>query len=1274
MQKRRDLFQYLRTKKYNIVCLQDVHIESKMESYVRSEWGFSNLYLSSLSGNCRGVMILINNNFDCEVKRVLTDTNGNYVIIDMKIQDHSITLASIYGPNEDKPQFYRDLKQKLLDFNNEKIIICGDWNIIINPELDSENYKHINNPKARDVVLSFVEEDNYIDVWRMLNENKKGFTWRRINPDRKQARLDYFLLKEDILHFIHDSSIVPGYRTDHSGIILSLKFNDNERGKGFWKFNNSLLKDTNYIQVVKNTINEVINTYKKEDEHDSETNNNQNNNDNNNNTNNTTNNNRNENSIEFDINDQLLLETMLLIIRGETIKYSSRKKKEKTELEKQLEKDIFQMEKNITENLNDFNIEDLNNLEEKKTRLYELRKNTIEGVMLRSKCRYENLGEKATSYFFNLEKRNYTNKVIVKLIEENGKEWTATSDILEGQKRYYKTLYAEKINIDDTPIDEIIGENPNKLSDIEAEKLEGEITYLELATALKNMKNSKTPGNDGFTAEFFKFFWPDLGIYILRSLNFAYKTGSLSVTQKQGVITCLPKPNKSPFYLKNWRPISLLNVIYKLASSVLASRIKTSLDKIIHEDQKGFLPGRFLGENIRLIYDILFETKQQEIPGLILSVDFQQAFDTISWKFIQKTLDYYNFGPSFKKWIRIFQNGAESCILQNGYLSGFFGLQRGCRQGDPISPYIFILCAEVLGYMIRKDNSIHGIVVNNNEFKLSQYADDTQIFLDGTEDSLQNTLNVLQTFYLMSGLKINADKTKAIWIGSMNRSNVRLCHEYQLDWEQQPFKILGVTFTPEVFDIWDHNSVEIVKKIKLILNAWSKRKITLIGRVTVIKSLALSKFVHLFLALPEPPVELIKTLNKLLFNFLWHSGPDRISRKNIIKDFEKGGIRMIQVESFIKALKITWLRRIIMQNRLNSCTWNVLSNLEYNKIFSLGDRYCTVKAQDIQNPFWSNLLQSWGTFCRSATIDNIEQVLYSPLWYSSHISQRQNIYFRQWYGKGIRNIIDLVNENGQFYQFEDLQQQYGLLGTYLDYQYILRKIPDDWKNQINTNQEKCQQLRFQVSSNTYVKLLIKDKKGCRTFYNILTKNQEASSPPNKWINELGNITNEEWNCYNQFLKTLKEIKLRDFQFKINNRILVTKSFLYKINKIDNDRCSFCHQDRETISHLFANCPKVNEFWNFLKEWLEGQFNITIQLHTKHLLFPVKEEINLVNYFILVAKYYIYRAKFSSERLNIQNFISFLKRKFSNEMYISKINQTFDKFRAKWMHTYTYFAS
>ena len=249
----------------------------------------------------------------------------------------------------------------------------------------------------------------------------------------------------------------------------------------------------------------------------------------------------------------------------------------------------------------------------------------------------------------------------------------------------------------------------------------------------------------------------------------------------------------------------------------------------------------------------------------------------------------------------------------------------------------------------------------------------------------------------MSGLKINVDKTKAIWIGSMAKSNLKLCKEYKLDWDQGPIKSLGVTFTREVFNIWDHNSAEILRKVENTLKNWSKRKIALLGKITVTKSIAISKFVHLFLALPNPPDDLVKSLNKLCFNFIWNWGPDRIKRK-FIKDISKGGLRMLQIENFIAALKITWLRRQILQP---NSTWNILSNIDLENVYTRGDNYANIKSEAVKNPFWKDLLKSWKIFCKSVKIQTLEDMLYSPLWYNSNFQHEQNIFFKDWYNKGI---------------------------------------------------------------------------------------------------------------------------------------------------------------------------------------------------------------------------------------------------------------------------------
>ena len=782
------------------------------------------------------------------------------------------------------------------------------------------------------------------------------------------------------------------------------------------------------------------------------------------------------------------------------------------------------------------------------------------------------------------------------------------------------------------------------------------------------MKNNKSPGVDGFTVEFFKFFWVDVGQFILRSLNYGYRNGSLSITQKQGVITCIPKPNKSRVNLKNWRPISLLNVIYKLASTVIANRFKKVLNNVINENQKGFIAGRFLGENIRLIYDILFESKKQNIPGLILSIDFEKAFDTVSWRFISEVLDYFNFGNSIKTWVGLFQKGSETCILQNGFMSECFNLRRGCRQGDPISPYIFILCAEILGKMIRKNKDIKGISLNGKEYKLSQYADDTQLILDGSEKSLKEALHLLKQYYKMSGLKINIDKTRALWIGSSSSSTERLCEEFPLDWSQEPLRILGVTFSPLVFNIWELNSQEILLKVKNTLNHWSKRRLTLSGRITVIKSLAISKFVYLFISLPPPPNELIKELEKLFYRFLWNSGPDRIKRKVIVKNIECAGLRMVEIKSFIKALKISWLRRIRQQSDASSR--KDLSCINFSQLFSVGGCYAAKLSADLQNPFWKDLLHVWAEFCNILPVENIGQILESPLWYNENMG-RGNFILKHWYDNGIRVVYDIVAENGEFYTFEQLKVMYNIRGTFLDYQRMLNNISQSWKAQINDNRVFILENKHNVLCNIYVKKLIKAKKGSKIFYDTFVGVNEYI-PQGKWQAEMGDIRENEWKLYFLNIKQWHEIKLRDFQYKINNKILVTNSFLFKINKVDSEICSYCKEQPEQIHHLFLTCPKVKLFWNELKTWLHANINLEISLEDREILFSYSGKKELVNYIYVLAKYFIYQSKFFTRNININGFISLLKKKMLSEKYICFINGKMGKLFTKWSVVYNYF--
>ena len=212
------------------------------------------------------------------------------------------------------------------------------------------------------------------------------------------------------------------------------------------------------------------------------------------------------------------------------------------------------------------------------------------------------------------------------------------------------------------------------------------------------------------------------------------------------------------------------------------------LPLIINSNQTGFVKGHYIGENIRLINDLLEETKAQDIPGIVLLLDFRKAFDTVEWGFIQNTLDLFNFGSNIKQWAKTFYNNTESSVLHNGHTTNYFKLSRGVRQGCPLSCYLFILGAEILAARVRLERNIEGITIFNTDHKISQFADDTSLFLKNI-DSVTNAIEILRLFVNISGLKLNLGKTKAIWLGSCGHN---VSKPPGLNWMNEPVRALGI--------------------------------------------------------------------------------------------------------------------------------------------------------------------------------------------------------------------------------------------------------------------------------------------------------------------------------------------------------------------------------------------------------------------------------------------------------------------------------------------------
>ena len=261
-------------------------------------------------------------------------------------------------------------------------------------------------------------------------------------------------------------------------------------------------------------------------------------------------------------------------------------------------------------------------LDEKSNILENLTETKLNGLIMRSKANIVEYDEKNSKYFASLEKKRSETKLISRLSINNSIS-TNQREIITEIQSFYKNLYNKrqqnnsKFNFFDESI--------NKLSNIDRTKCEGLITESECLNALKCMKNQKSPGSDGITVEFYKIFWNNIKEFYVNSINYSFETGSLTELQKQSIITIIPKQNKDLTILDNWRPISLLNVDYKIATKVIANRVKHVITKIIHNSQTGFIKGRYIGENIRLLFEIIDNAEEENKPGLIFFLRFRKG-------------------------------------------------------------------------------------------------------------------------------------------------------------------------------------------------------------------------------------------------------------------------------------------------------------------------------------------------------------------------------------------------------------------------------------------------------------------------------------------------------------------------------------------------------------------------------------------------------------------------------------------------------------------------
>ena len=1235
--KRFDVFSWLKKKKFSIYCLQDIHVSECNELNFKQDWG-SEVILHGFTTESRGVAILFGDNISYKIINIEKDRHGNLLIVNIEINDQELILMVLYGPNKDNPLFYNHIKEVLALKENLPTIICGDWNLVLDFKMDTFGYIRENNINARRKVEELIDIFDLVDTWRSSNPQVRKYSWTSSKRPVQMSRLDFFLVTTDIHAKVTNHILQHGYRSDHSFIGIEINVEETARGKGFWKFNTSFLQDINYIIMIKEEIKNTLLDYTVQ-----------------------TDNNSVLSQPKFIVSNQMLYEMIKLRIRGKTIPYCAHKKKLLLVEENNLEKKIEHTENELMGRSNTPNqiIYLKSKLDQCKEELKILRQPKLYAIMMRAKAKIYEESEKPTSYFCNLEKRNYINKLISR-INTGNKMLTDQKSILNELKKFYKNLYDSKHNPSDLEhISTFLKkENIKPLKPEDKVKCEGLISEIEIKSVLKNMQNGKSPGSDGYPAEFYKFFWRDIGQYVLNSINEAMDKGELSFTQKQAVITLLPKGNKPREFIKNWRPISLLNVDYKLLSGVLANRLKNVLPTIISNEQKGFLKSRYIGENIRTIYDVMEYLQQNNKAGMLLLIDFEKAFDSLEWFYLNKVLKAYNFGEQFISWFNILYKNSSSCVINNGMFSEFFQLGRSCRQGDPLSPYLFILAIEPLAEEIKQNSKIKGLQFQATNIKIGQYADDTFLLLDGSEMSLRESLLVLKKFEFCSGLKVNVDKTQVVWLGS-SRNNPEICEDLNLKWVQQ-FVLLGITFNTNLPDIINLNFTPKVHEIEKLLLAYKKWKLSILGKITVLKMMAIPKLVYLLTVLPSPGAKFFSYVEGLFKDFIW-DGSVKITLSQLEQDISQGGLKLTNLRLFHSALKLSWIKRLIA----TTGSWQKLFEVNVRQAKDLFWELDiqSLKVKHITNVFWKELINLWIEY-KLDYIEDIDRRCY-PLW-GTYFLKSQNLMVKrdEFEQRGITHINDLLTNTGDFYGYQEFIEFYGINLNFLDFYTFMHSIPRNWKAIYQGKLES-----HDVKQGVLVSLL-KMKKVCKETYTKFLEDKTCCRPhTTKWSNILNkSIEASDWEAiYSVNFKCTIESKMRSFQYRLLLRIIPTNKFLFRCNMSHTDRCYYCGIECETIEHLFWFCPIVKNFWFQVSEQFNQYLDLKMFLNAKSVLLGYLGDYNssLVNHIFNIIKRYIYLTKCKECMLSSESLFKILRHVYHLEKIIVEHSGKLQFFLDKW---------
>uniref|UniRef100_A0A803SSM5 Reverse transcriptase domain-containing protein n=1 Tax=Anolis carolinensis TaxID=28377 RepID=A0A803SSM5_ANOCA len=717
--------------------------------------------------------------------------------------------------------------------------------------------------------------------------------------------------------------------------------------------------------------------------------------------------------------------------------------------------------------------------------------------------------------------------------------------------KFYSKLY-EKDKIPEENITSYLGKlKLERITTEEREVLNKEISRKEIKDAIKKLDGSKAPGPDGLSAIYYKTFENELIPHLQIIMNIIRNERKMPDSWKEASITVIHKENTDPEEIKNYRPISLLNIDYKIFSNILAERLKNFLVNWIKEDQVGFLPNRHIKDNIRIVLDLIeyYEINSQR-EVLFLAIDAEKAFERVNWNFFKFLAQELDMGYYFQNLLEAIYQNQTAKIIVNGIETEPIKIQKGTRQGCPLSPLIFIMSLEILLNKIRENKELQGAEIQGVNYKISAYADDLICFIEEPLKKGGKWIETIKEYGEVAGFKMNINKTKAL------AKNIQKKKQ-------------------------DKN----MEGDKKELETWRNLKISLLGRISTVKMNILPKMIFLFQCLPilRNQKNFINW-NRDISKFIWNGKKPRIKIKNLTDEKSRGGLALPNLKLYYEATNLLWIRDWIqIKNRK-------ILNLEGFDLRIGWHAYLWYDRTKLEKNFCNHIIRSaliktWQKY--KTRMHNKTPGWLSPL----EASQRRLLGWSRW-----PKYEELIKKQDSEHILKTQQE-------------IKIKYPNiSWLQygQLKDLFKKDKTMGFMENNNRWDRIFNTERKTISKIYKILlewdTETEIIKDCMIKWARNIGrSIQLEEWEaCWGRKLKLTYSYDLKENWTKMFYRWHITPKRLGLINKSMSSKCWKCREEEGSYFHIWWTCKRAKEFWTKIHEStqiiLDKKFNKTPEIY------------------------------------------------------------------------------